>query len=75
MLTNNQSFMFASIAREYPALREWAAGELSKQIKTLVHVIDGEQLRRAQGHAQCLQTLIDHLDASSKSPRNAGSST
>lgn len=64
--------MFASLARETPQLREWLASELSSKCEVLINMVDGEQLRRTQGYAQCLQTLINHLDAAKKSPRSAG---
>ncbi len=75
MLTTKDAHMFASLARENPQLREWLVNELSSKCDTLIKLIDGEQMRRAQGYAQCLQTLIGHLDESKKSPRNAGSPT
>ena len=62
MLTSQQLQMFESIARDHPKFRLWLEDELTKKYEVLVKVIDGEQMRRAQGHAQCLQTLIEQLD-------------
>ena len=36
--------------------------ELTKQIDVLVGQNDEAQLRKAQGHAQCLRNLIRQLD-------------
>lgn len=69
MLTNQEVLMFESIAREHPKFREWLDTELAKKYEVLVKVVDGEQLRRAQGYAQCLQTLIDQLDHHKSSSR------
>lgn len=54
--------MFESVARGNPAFRAWLVRELEDQTTVLIRVVDGEQLRRAQGNAQRLQTLIEHLD-------------
>lgn len=62
MLTPQQeSQLFESIARNQPQFLTWLEQELSKQHKTLVSVVDGEQLRRAQGAAQQLQNLMTRL--------------
>jgi hypothetical protein len=63
MLTNKDKVMFESIARGNPAFRAWLVSELDAQTQVLIRVVDGEQLRRAQGNAQRLQNLIEHLDA------------
>lgn len=63
MLTNKQQAMFESIARGNPAFRDYLASELEQQHEVLVKAVDGDQVRRAQGHAQRLKSLIDHLDA------------
>lgn len=69
MLTNQDLQMFESVARGNPRLREWLVSELTAKHDVLVKMNDVEQLRRAQGYAQCLQTLIENLDAATKSPR------
>lgn len=75
MLNNREMAMFESVARGNPALREWLVAELEKQVSVLIKVVDSELMRRAQGHAQCLQNLIDNLDAHKQVPRASGLST
>jgi len=76
VLTNKDMQLFESVARNHPRLREWLVTELASKHEVLVKMADMEQLRRTQGYAQCLQTLIENLDAATKSPRgNAGSAT
>lgn len=58
--------MFESIARGNPRFREWLASELTKKHEALTNMIDEAQLRRAQGHAQCLSALIANLDSAVK---------
>lgn len=74
MLTNQTTMMFESIARDHPRFREWLEERLAKQMEILVMGLDMEQVRKAQGHAQCLQTIIQNLDAyKNQTRRNAGS--
>ena len=77
MLTNKQAQMFESVARHHPQLREYLSAEFERNVQVLVKHTDVEQLRRAQGHAQCLQNLMEHLDSAlTGSPsRRAGPST
>lgn len=75
MLANKDLTMFESVARGNPRFREWLVSELATKHDVLVKMNDVEQLRRTQGYAQCLQTLIENLDAASGSSRKAGSST
>lgn len=76
MITNKQQLMFESVARGNPQLREWLLAELDRKIEVLIQNRDGDVLRQAQGYAQCLQTILGHLDQSTGSPRRrAGSST
>lgn len=75
MLANKDLTTFESIARGNPRFREWLVSELSAKHDVLVKMNDVEQLRRTQGYAQCLQTLIENLDAAVSSSRKAGSST
>lgn len=63
MLTNKQVQMFESVARSHPQLREFLVSELEAKTEVLVHMQGIDQLRMAQGHAQCLKSLIQHLDA------------
>ncbi len=44
-----------------PRLKEWLVEQLAAQYKILVVNPDVEMLRRAQGHAQCLQAMLDKL--------------
>ena len=76
MLTNKDMQTFESVARNTPRLREWLLSELAAKHEMLVKMNDVEQLRRTQGYAQCLQTIIENLDAAIGSPRrSAGSQT
>ena len=68
MLTNTQKQMFEFVARSAPQLREWLHAELEQQVKLLINVVDTEQLRRAQGHAQCLTRVIAMLDLPASPP-------
>lgn len=76
MLTNIRQQVIESVARSQPKLRELLSADLEKEINVLVKMNDVEQLRRAQGRAQYLQTLIAELDAATGSPnRKVGTST
>lgn len=44
-----------------PRLKEWLAEQLASQYKILVVNPDVEQLRKAQGHAQFIQLMLDKL--------------
>lgn len=57
-----ENLLFESLVIHQPQLKTYLQGELDKQVKALVSLNDGEQLRRAQGHAQALQSLIGRLD-------------
>ena len=69
MLANKDMQLFESVARGNPRLREWLVSELATKHDVLVKMNDVEQLRRTQGYAQCLQTLIENLDAATSSSR------
>lgn len=76
MLTNIRKQVIDSVARSQPKLREVLSADLEQTIKVLVNMTDAEQLRRAQGRAQYLQTLIAEFDAATGSPnRTVGTST
>lgn len=69
MLANKDMQLFESVARGNPRFREWLVSELSAKHDVLVKMNDVEQLRRTQGYAQCLQTMIENLDVATSSPR------
>lgn len=54
--------LFERLVRNEPVFKDWLQVELVKQIDVLVCHNDEAQLRKAQGHAQCLQNLIHQLD-------------
>lgn len=60
--------VFESVARNHPALRDYLQRNLDEQVERLIQIADGEQLRVTQGHARCLQNLIELLDHH-RSPR------
>lgn len=62
MLSSDELNMFESVAKNHPKFRAWVEKELSAQIEILVQVHDADKLKRAQGHACCLKTLIGHLE-------------
>ena len=70
MLANNATQLFESVARSHPQLREWLQAEYERNVKSLVQLTDSEQMRRVQGHAQCLSGIIERLDKS-LAPRGA----
>lgn len=63
--------LFESLAIHQPHLREYLQGQLDDQIKVLVSMNDVEQLRRAQGKAQSLQSLIGMLDSAKERLRKS----
>jgi len=69
VLANKDIQLFESVARGNPRLREWLVSELATKHDVLVKMNDVEQLRRTQGYAQCLQTMIENLDAATSSSR------
>jgi len=69
VLANKDIQLFESVARGNPRLREWLVAELATKHDVLVKMNDVEQLRRTQGYAQCLQTMIENLDAATSSSR------
>lgn len=64
MLSAEDLKLFESISRGNPKFRSWLERELGKQHDVLVKAVEEAQVRRAQGHAQCLLNLIGNLDAS-----------
>ena len=62
MLSSDELNMFESVAKNHPKLRTWIEKELSAQIEILVQNHDVDKLKRAQGHASCLKTIIGHLE-------------
>jgi len=63
VLTSKDLQMFESVARGQPRLREYLLEQLARKHQELVMTADGEQLRRTQGYALCLQNLVESLDA------------
>ncbi len=63
MLSPQELQLFESIARNQPRFREWLTAQMGKQYAILVLGIEDMQMRRAQGYAQCLQQIIENLDA------------
>lgn len=61
MLTDKQRDMFAALAQGYPLLREYLSDELVEQQVTLEKAVDETMIRRAQGNAARLRSLIDLL--------------
>ena len=74
MLSNKDLQLFESIARNHPRFREWLSAELEQRIKVLINVTDVDQLRRAQGYAQCLMAMVGHLDDATNPPRTRAGS-
>jgi hypothetical protein len=62
MLTPKDQELFESISRNNPGFRLYLVRELEQVTQVLIKVMDMEQMRRAQGKAQQLQTIIDNLD-------------
>lgn len=63
MLNPNQiKVLFESLAVNQPMLRDYLQGQLDEQLRVLVSASDAELLRRAQGKAQSLQSLLSMLD-------------
>lgn len=56
-----ESQLFEMLAAQ-PKLKEWLQDELGRKITVLIQMVDAEQLRRTQGYAQCLQSIITKLD-------------
>lgn len=52
-----------------PRLKEWLQSKLDMELRVLVSNNDADQIRRAQGRAQLLQTMIDLLDKSHTATR------
>ncbi len=48
--------------RGLPAFREWINDELRKTYTVLTHMTDADQLRVAQGRAQCLESILSNMD-------------
>lgn len=69
MLTNKQKEMFAALAQGQPLLREYLSDQLAEQHTALEKAVDEAMLRRAQGHAACLRSLIALLTPSTPKGR------
>lgn len=53
--------LFEQLSRQ-PRFKQWIQGQLDKEYTVLCQMNDVEQLRRAQGRAQLLKSMIDLLD-------------
>jgi hypothetical protein len=54
--------LFERLVQNEPQLKVWLQEQLDRQIDVLVLQNDEAQLRKAQGHAHCLRTLVGQLD-------------
>jgi hypothetical protein len=68
MLTVEQITMFHRIAKSEPQFAAWLFDELQKQVNVLIQNRDKVVLRRAQGSAQILQTILSNLEQSKGNP-------
>ena len=73
MLTPKQQSMFESIARGHPTFRSWLLDQLDAKTEVLIKVSDIDQLRKAQGFAQCLTSIVENLDGATQSAAHRGS--
>lgn len=53
--------LFEQLSRQ-PKLKQWLETKLTTEYTVLCQMNDVEQLRRAQGRAQLLKSMIDLLD-------------
>lgn len=53
--------LFEQLSRQ-PRLKSWLQDKLDTEYTVLCQMVDMEQLRRAQGRAQLLKSMIDLLD-------------
>lgn len=61
--------LFESLARSHPALKTWLEGELAKQTKVLMAAVEIDQLRRAQGAALHIRSVLDKLESAVNAQR------
>ena len=54
--------LFARLARNEPALREWFKDQLNKAVEILIVNPDEPRLRIAQGQAQLARSALDLLE-------------
>jgi hypothetical protein len=57
--------LFARLVRE-PKLREWLESKLQAETEILIVNPDVEQLRKSQGRAQFVKSMLDLLDAAKR---------
>jgi hypothetical protein len=56
--------LFARLARDYPALKDWLEEQLREQVEVLVANPHEHVLRQAQGNAQRLRMMLKLLEES-----------
>lgn len=50
------------VAAHCPGYVDHLKAELADKIQSLINLSDMEQLRKAQGYAQCLQNLLNEIE-------------
>jgi hypothetical protein len=56
----NELDLFEQLSRQ-PRFKDWLQVQLDKEFTVLCQMNDSDQLRRAQGRAQLLKSMIDLL--------------
>lgn len=62
MTRENEARLFADLCRSRP-LKEWLDAQLAEQVKILLVNPDFDNLRKAQGAAQFIKSIMDKLTA------------
>jgi len=57
----NELALFDQLAGMH-RFKDWLQGKLEVEVSALVQQVDVDQLRRAQGRAQLLRSMLDLLD-------------
>lgn len=66
-MTQDEARVFESVARGNPRFVEILKAQLGEQYKVLEQAQDEVLLRRAQGHAACLRSLLRRLEPAPRS--------
>lgn len=67
MLTNkDDSQVFEAVARGVPGFADYLRRALAQEHENLTALVSADQLRVAQGKAQCLRDLLKRLDSARK---------